>query len=218
MCTHVRTRVSWSLSFVSGEGVCTASRGLRVPFLFTRGLRSHVLSRDLPKATVGPPPGSLPGHRPAPAHLLLSTVDDHQLGPHALTRGDGLFPDILGLGEEVAASLEKLPVPGALAAQARWGGEWGRVRWAPGTGVRSWEPRAPVFSCQLRPREIRTRDPSLRKPRAIDSPTWDSPHPRPWCDPHPGWHSSTSTAGGSPPGLIVSAPEKHPLEEDDFSY
>lgn len=54
--------------------------------------------------------------------LLLSAVDDHQLGPHVLTRGDGLFPGVLGQGEEVAASLEKFPFPGAVAAQASQGG------------------------------------------------------------------------------------------------
>lgn len=117
-----------------------------------------LLSRDLPKPTVGPPPGSLPCPPPrpstpwasvsqraeegqtaflltltwprprrelSPAHLLLSTVDDHQLGPQVLTRGDGIFPDVLGLGEEVAASLEEFPFPGTGAAEASWGGEWG---------------------------------------------------------------------------------------------
>jgi len=53
--------------------------------------------------------------------LLLSTVDDHQLGPQVLTRGDGIFPDVLGLGEEVAASLEEFPFPGTGAAEASQG-------------------------------------------------------------------------------------------------
>ena len=87
-------------------------------------------------------PRSRPSRALCSAHLLLSAVDDHQLGPHVLTRGDGLFPGVLGQGEEVAASLEKFPFPGAVAAQASWGGEWGWDRQAPSRCIRSWEPRA----------------------------------------------------------------------------
>lgn len=132
-----------------------------------------LLSRDLPKPTVGLPPGSPPCPTPrpsfpwasisqraeegqkaflltltwsrprwelCPAHLLLGTVDDHQLGPQVLTRGNGIFPDVLGLGEEVASSLEEFPFPGTGEAQASWGGEWGWGGQAPSTCIRSGEP------------------------------------------------------------------------------
>lgn len=75
-----------------------------------------------------------------PAHLLLCAIDDHQLGPQVLTCRDGLFPGVLGLGEEVAAFLEEFPFPGTGAAQASWGGEWDWDRQAPSTCIRSWEP------------------------------------------------------------------------------
>lgn len=54
--------------------------------------------------------------------LLLCAIDDHQLGPQVLTCRDGLFPGVLGLGEEVAAFLEEFPFPGTGAAQASQGG------------------------------------------------------------------------------------------------
>lgn len=54
-------------------------------------------------------------------HLLGGAVDDHQVGPQAPAGGHGIFPAAQGPGEEVAASLECLPAPGAGAAQASWG-------------------------------------------------------------------------------------------------
>ena len=55
-----------------------------------------------------------------PTHLLCNTVDNHQMGPKILAGGGRGFPAAQGSGEEVAASLEELPVPGAGPAQASY--------------------------------------------------------------------------------------------------
>lgn len=53
-----------------------------------------------------------------PTHLLCNSVDNHQVGPKILAGGGRGFPAAQGSGEEVAASLEELPVPGTGPAQA----------------------------------------------------------------------------------------------------
>lgn len=53
-----------------------------------------------------------------PTHLLCNSVDNHQVGPKIPAGGGRGFPAAQGSGEEVAASLEELPVPGTGPAQA----------------------------------------------------------------------------------------------------
>lgn len=55
-----------------------------------------------------------------PTHLLCNTVDDHQVGPKILAGGGRGSPAGQGSREEVAASLEELPVPGTRPAQASY--------------------------------------------------------------------------------------------------
>lgn len=50
--------------------------------------------------------------------LLFNTVDNHQVGTQILAKGGRGSPTAQSPGEEVAASLEELPVPGAGPAQA----------------------------------------------------------------------------------------------------
>lgn len=50
--------------------------------------------------------------------LLFNTVDNHQVGTQILAGGGRGSPTAQSPGEEVAASLEELPVPGAGPAQA----------------------------------------------------------------------------------------------------
>ena len=52
------------------------------------------------------------------AYLLLISLYDDQLGPQFLAGSGGVVPISLGLGEEVTASIEECPVPGAGVAQA----------------------------------------------------------------------------------------------------
>lgn len=107
-----------------------------------------------------------PRWEPCPAYLLLSIINDHQLGPHVLTGRDRSFPGGLNLGEHIAASLEEVPIPGTGTAQASWGAGagFGLTSWedrplgsqAPNTSIKSGEPRArrlcsPVSSVSKKP-------------------------------------------------------------------
>lgn len=94
--------------------------------------------REPPHSAVLPPTGSplrqhllhtplLPIWSPVPrtggcgpTHLLCNTVDNHQVSSKILAGGGRGFPAAQGSGEEVAASLEELPVPGTGPAQASY--------------------------------------------------------------------------------------------------